>query len=199
MANHDPRVDAYIAKAAPFAQPVLEHIRAAVHANCAQIEEGIKLSMPFFSYKGSPLCMMAAFKQHCGFGFWLSEKVTGEAAEDGMGQFGKLTSVADLPSKKQFADFVRRAMALNEAGIRLKKPKAETKPAPSLRAALAVEFAKKKNAVARTHYDAFSPGKQREYVEWINEAKTDVTREKRIASALEWLAEGKSRHWKYQR
>jgi uncharacterized protein YdeI (YjbR/CyaY-like superfamily) len=197
MASHDPRIDAYIARAAPFARPILEHIRAEVHAACPHIEEGIKWSMPFFSYKTAPLCMMAAFKQHCGFGFWLSTQVVGETAEEGMGQFGKLTSVADLPRRKQFADFIRTAMALNDAGVKLKRPKTEPRPPPPLPEALATEFAKTANALARKNYQGLSPSMQREYVQWITEAKTDATRRKRIATTLEWLAEGKSRNWKY--
>jgi uncharacterized protein YdeI (YjbR/CyaY-like superfamily) len=199
MTHNDPRIDAYIAKAAPFAQPILEHVRAVIHATCPEVEEGIKWSMPFFSYKKSPLCMMAAFKQHCGFGFWLSRQVVGENAEEGMGQFGKLTSVADLPKKKQFVDFIRKAMALNEAGVKLKRPKAASKPPPLLPDVLATEFAKKKNITARAHYEAFSPSMQREYTDWIAEAKTDATRMKRVATALAWLAEGKSRNWKYEK
>ena len=199
MANNDPRIDAYIAKAAPFAQPILGHVRNVIHATCPEVEEGIKWGMPFFSYKKSPLCMMAAFKQHCGFGFWLSRQVVGETAEEGMGQFGKLMSVADLPKKKQFVDFIRKAMALNEAGIKLKTPKAAPKPPPLLPDVLATEFAKKKNITARTHYEAFSPSMQREYTDWIDEAKTDITRMKRVATALAWLAEGKSRNWKYEK
>jgi uncharacterized protein YdeI (YjbR/CyaY-like superfamily) len=199
MASHDPRIDAYIAKSAAFAQPILEHLRAVVHTACPDIEESLKWGMPFFVYDGSPLCMMSAFKQHCGFGFWLSKQVVGETAEDGMGQFGKLISIADLPPKKQLADFVRKAMALSNAGARLTRPKAAAKPAPPLPDALASEFAKKKNLAARNHYQAMTPGKQREYVEWIIEAKTDLTRQRRIASALEWLSDGKSRHWKYEK
>jgi uncharacterized protein YdeI (YjbR/CyaY-like superfamily) len=197
MADHDPRIDAYIADAPPFAQPILERLRTLVHSTCPDIEESIKWSKPFFSYQGSPLCMMAAFRQHCGFGFWLSKQVIGETAEDGMGQFGKLHCVVDLRPEKRFADFVRRAMALNDAGVKPKRTRPVGKPAPHVPDALAAEFAKQKHAAARATYEAFSPGKQREYVDWIDEAKTDATRHKRITAALEWLAEGKQRHWKY--
>jgi uncharacterized protein YdeI (YjbR/CyaY-like superfamily) len=199
MPNLDPRIDTYIAKSATFAQPILAHLRAVIHAACPGVEESLKWSMPFFSYNGSPLCMMAAFKQHCGFGFWLSRQVVGEAAEDGMGQFGKLLEVADLPSKKQLAVYFKKAMALNEAGVKLGRPKAAAKPVPALLSDVALLLAQKKHAVARKHYEAFSPGKQRDYVEWIGEAKTDATRQKRIATTLEWLAEGKSRNWKYEK
>jgi uncharacterized protein YdeI (YjbR/CyaY-like superfamily) len=154
--------------------------------------------MPFFSYKGAPMCMMAAFKQHCGFGFWLSKEVTGGCDEDGMGQFGKLASLQDLPPAKQLTAYLKKAMALNEAGVKKARPKAAAKPAPILPDDLAELLAQKKHAAARTSYEGFGPGAQREYVDWIAEAKTDATRQKRIATTLEWLAEGKKRNWKYE-
>jgi len=197
MPGHDPRVDAYIAKSAEFAQPILEHLRSVVHGACPEVEEGLKWSMPFFSYHGSSLCMMSAFKQHCGFGFWLGKQVIGETAEDGMGQFGKITSVKDLPSKKELVAHIKKAMALNEAGVKLAR-KPGTKPAPVLPDDLAALLAQKKHAAARKTYEGFGPGAQREYVDWITEARTDATRQKRIASTLEWLAEGKKRNWKYE-
>ncbi len=198
MANHDPRVDAYIAKSAEFARPILEHLRARVHAACPEVEEGIKWSMPFFSYKAAPMCMMAAFKQHCSFGFWLSKEVTGGSDEDGMGQFGKLATLKDLPSDRQLAAHLKKAMALNEAGVKKSRPKAAAKSAPTLPDDLAALLAQKKHAAARTAWASFPPGAQREYVDWIAEAKTDATRQKRLATTLEWLAEGKRRNWKYE-
>ena len=197
MSGHDPRVDAYIARSADFARPILDHLRAVVHASCPEVEESLKWSMPFFSYQGAPMCMMAAFKQHCGFGFWLSKQVVGTAADDGMGQFGKLASLRDLPPKRVLAGYVKKAMALNEAGVRLSRPKAAAKPSPTLPGDLAALLAQKKYAAARTTYQGFSPSAQREYVDWIGAAKTDATRQKRIATTLEWLAEGKPRNWKY--
>ncbi len=199
MANHDPRIDAYIAKSADFARPILEHLRATVHAACPEVEESLKWSMPFFSYNSAPICMMAAFKQHCGFGFWLSRQVVGSTAEDGMGQFGKLTSLKDLPTKKELAAYIRKAMALNDAGVKLARAKIDAKPPPILPDDLAALLAQKKHAAARKTYSGFGPGAQREYVDWIAEAKTDATRRKRIATTLEWLAEGKPRNWKYQK
>jgi uncharacterized protein YdeI (YjbR/CyaY-like superfamily) len=199
MSNHDPRIDAYIAKSAEFARPVLEHLRERVHAACPEVEEGIKWGMPFFSYKAAPMCMMAAFKQHCSFGFWLSKEVTGGSEEDGMGQFGKLASLKDLPPDKQLATFLKKAMALNEAGVKKARPKAAAKPAPTLPEDLATLLAQKKHAAARKTYEGFGPGAQREYVDWIVEAKTDATRQKRLATTLEWLAEGKKRNWKYEK
>lgn len=199
MANHDPRIDAYIARSADFARPILEHLRERVHATCPEVEEGIKWSMPFFSYKAAPMCMMAAFKQHCSFGFWLSKEVTGGSDEDGMGQFGKLASLKDLPPAKQLATYLKKAMALNEAGVKKARPKIAAKPAPALPGDLAAPLAQKKHAAARQTWESFGPGAQREYVEWISEAKTDATRQKRLATTLEWLAEGRKRNWKYEK
>jgi hypothetical protein len=153
--------------------------------------------MPFFSYKSAPMCMMAAFKQHCGFGFWLSRQVVGSTAEDGMGQFGKLTTPKDLPSKKELTAHVKKAMALNETGVKLARPKAARKPAPTLPDDFAALLAQKKHAAACKAYAGFSHSAQREYIDWISEAKTDATRLKRITTTLEWLAEGKPRNWKY--
>jgi uncharacterized protein YdeI (YjbR/CyaY-like superfamily) len=199
MANHDPRVDAYIAKSASFARPILEHLRALVHEACPTVDESLKWSMPFFSYKAAPMCMMAAFKQHCSFGFWLSKEVTGGSDEDGMGQFGKLASLKDLPPDRQLSAYLKKAMALNEAGVKKARPKAAAKPAQTLPDDLAALLAQKKHAAARKAWESFPPGAQREYVDWIAEAKTDATRQKRLATTLEWLAEGKRRNWKYEK
>ena len=198
MTDHDPRVDAYITRSAPFAQPILTYLRDVVHAGCPEVEEGLKWRMPFFSYRGSPLCMMAAFKQHCGFGFWLSRQVVGEAAEDGMGQFGKIGTLSDLPSKKALVAYINKAMALNEAGVKMSRSTPATL-APALPDDLATALKQKKHAAARKTYEGFAPGAQREYIDWIVEAKTDITRQKRLASTLEWLAAGKKRHWKYEK
>ena len=199
MAKRDPRIDAYIAKSAAFARPILEHLRHRIHAACPDVEESIKWGMPFFSYKAAPMCMMAAFKQHCSFGFWLSKEVIAGSNEDGMGQFGKLASLKDLPSDKQLASWLKKAMALNEAGVKKARPKAAAKPAPTLPDDLSALFAKRQHAAARKAWESFPPGAQREYLEWIGEAKTDATRQKRLATTLEWLAEGKRRHWKYEK
>ena len=199
MSNHDPRISAYIAKSAEFARPILEHLRECVHAACPEVEEGIKWSMPFFSYKAAPMCKMAAFKQHCSFGFWLSKEVTGGSDEDGMGQFGKLATLKDLPPDKQLATYLKKAMALNEAGVKKSRPKAAAKPAPALPDELAAALARKQHAAARKTWEGFGPGAQREYVDWITEAKTEATRQKRLATTLEWLAEGRKRNWKYEK
>lgn len=195
MVSRDPRIDAYIAKAPDFAQPILEHLRAVVHAAFPEVEESIKWSCPHFLHNGKLLCSMAAFKQHCSFHFWHGKDVVGETDQEGMGQFGKITSVKQLPNKKALTGYVRKAVALREAGATQRRAPAVRKPpleAPADFAALL-----KKHVAARKTFAAFSPSAQREYVDWITEAKTDATRQKRIATALEWLAEGKHRNWKY--
>lgn len=198
MSHHDPRVDAYIANSAEFAQPILLHLRALIHKACPEVREDIKWSAPCFSHHGAMLCMLAAFKQHCSLRFWLYRNVVGEGAkEDGMGQFGKLTSLRDLPIDKQLTAHIRKAMALAAAGVKLSRPKTAARPAPTLPHELAAQLARKKYTAARKTWDGFGPGAQREYAHWIAEAKTDATRQKRMATTLEWLAEGKKRNWKY--
>lgn len=192
-------VDAYIAKAAPFAQPILLRLRKLVHQGCPAVVEEIKWSMPHFTYKGM-FCGMAAFKRHAAFGFWKTGdlfdqelKKTGEA----MGQFGCIASLADLPTDAVLLDYIRRAAALKDAGIEPPRAKrAARKPLPvppDLAAGL------KKNARAQTVFKAFTPGKRREYIEWITEAKADATRQRRLSTALEWIAQGKARNWKYEK
>jgi hypothetical protein len=200
MGSRDPRVDAYIANAAPFARPVLTRIRSAVHKGCPDVQETMKWSFPHFDYKGM-LCGMAAFKEHCTFGFWKASLLTGagvpEKGTDAMGQFGRITSLDDLPSEKELVALVRQAARLNDEGVKvMRTPKA---PKPMPKAPPAFLKALRANTRAKGTYDAFSPSHRREYLEWITEAKTDATRDKRIASTIEWLAEGKSRNWKYDR
>lgn len=199
MPKKDPRIDAYIAKAAPFAKPILKYIREAVHAGCPAAEEKIKWGMPHFDYKG-PMCGMAAFKNHCSFGFWKSRLVTGnknaKTEDDAMGQFGRLASIKDLPNKKTFIGYVRKAKELNDAGIKAPWQSAKKKrpplPVPDYLAA-----ALKKNLKARKSFDGFSPSGRREYIEWITEAKRAETRNERLKTAIKWMAEGKARNWKY--
>ena len=202
MGHRDPRVDAYIAKAAPFAQPILEHVREVVHDACPDVEETIKWGMPSFMYGGGILCGMAAFKAHASFGFWkhalvVGEGAAGEAVERvGMGSFGKLVAVRDLPAKKQLVAYVKKAAALNAQGTKAAPArKAPARPAPVPTAEFAAALRKNKSAAAA--FKAFPPSHQREYVEWVAEAKREDTRERRIAQAVEWIAEGKHRNWKY--
>ena len=199
MGRKDQRVDAYIAKAQPFARPILTHIRKAVHAACPDVEETMKWSFPHFDYKGM-LCSMASFKAHCAFGFWkaslLRDGGIPARSAEAMGQFGRLTSVSELPSEKILAALVRKAASLNDEGV--KAPRRKPAPKKPIEAPDELVAALKKNRKALAAFDAFPPSHRREYVEWIVEAKTDETRQRRIATAIEWMAEGKSRNWKYE-
>ena len=194
----DPRIDTYIAKQPDFARPILAHVRAVVHEACPDVEETMKWSMPTFVYGGGILCGMAAFKQHASFGYWKHALVVGEGEpRDGMGSYGKLTSVKDLPPKKTLLAHIKRAMQLNLDNV--KSPaqrRAAPKPPPEAPADLVAAL--KKNAAARKSFEGFPPSAQRDYVEWIVEAKREETRAKRLAQAMEWMAEGKRRNWKYE-
>jgi uncharacterized protein YdeI (YjbR/CyaY-like superfamily) len=198
MGTLDPRVDAYIRKSAEFARPILARLREDVHACCPDVVETIKWGMPSFEYRGL-LCGLAAFKQHCTFGFWKHALVVGDdpKAEEAMGSFGRITSVADLPPRSAFRGYVRKAMRLNEQGVKAPREKArKRKPIPmhpALKRALAAD------RKAASTFKAFPPSHQREYLEWIAEAKQEGTRARRIAQAVEWLAEGKPRNWKYMK
>jgi hypothetical protein len=198
MGQKDKRVDAYIAKSAEFAQPLLKHLRAVVHEGCPEVVETIKWGMPSFEHKG-PMCGMAAFKAHATCGFWKHDLVVGgdPKALEAMGSFGRLQSLADLPSKSVLLRLVRKACKLNDDGVKSVRPKHSSKPAPKMHPALKAALAKDKRAAAT--FEAFPPSHKREYLEWIAEAKQEATRERRIAQAIEWMAEGKSRHWKYQK
>jgi uncharacterized protein YdeI (YjbR/CyaY-like superfamily) len=199
VATKDPRVDAYIAKAKPFAQPILTRIRQAVHAGCPDVVETIKWSVPAFEYKG-PMCGMAAFKAHCLMGFWkgaLVKSMPKDKVTQAGGGWGRFESVDDLPDMKLLVKMVKEAAALNDAGIKVPR---EVKPAkPPLKAPADMLAAIKKNKKAAAAWKAFSPSHQREYVEWITEAKADETRSRRLDQAVQWIAEGKGRNWKYER
>lgn len=192
-AGHDPRIDTYIATRADFAQPILIHLRARIHAASPDIKEAIKWGMPFFTYRDQNLCNMAAFKGHAAFGFW-HDKV-GERGGDAMGQFGRLTSMADLPNDAVIADLLAKAMALIDAG---EKPRIGTQPRVPLPIPDDLTAAIAANPAAASLWAAFTPGKVRDYVEWITEAKQPATRARRIAQAVEWIAQGKGRNWKYE-
>jgi hypothetical protein len=192
----DPRIDAYIAKQAGFARPILEHVRAVVHEACPDVEETMKWSMPTFVYGGGILCGMAAFKQHASFGYWKHALVVGEGEpREGMGSYGKLAALKDLPPKKTLLAHVRKAMQLNLDNVKSPARKSAPKPPPQAPGDLLAAL--EKNAKARKTFEGFPPGQQREYVDWIVEAKRPETREKRLAQAIEWMAEGKVRNWKY--
>jgi uncharacterized protein YdeI (YjbR/CyaY-like superfamily) len=197
MPSRDPRIDAYIEKSADFAKPILRHLRDVVHEACPDVEEKMKWSFPHFDYKGM-MCSMASFKEHCTFGFWKPELVLGDAAkEGGMGQFGRITSVKDLPAKKVLAGYVKKAMRLNDEGVKPKRAQKSKMKKRDIDVPQDLVAALKKNAKARATFEAFSPSHRREYLEWITEAKREETRARRIAQAVEWMAEGKRRNWKY--
>jgi uncharacterized protein YdeI (YjbR/CyaY-like superfamily) len=197
MPDKDPRIDAYIEKSADFAKPVLTHIRKIVHKASPKITETVKWGMPAFEYKGL-VCGMAAFKEHCTFGFWKHSLLDYDGFSDektAMGSFGRMTSKKDLPPDETLIKLVQQAVELNEKGVKVerKKPAAKEIAVPdNLAAAL------KKNKAAQKTFDNFPPSCRKEYVQWITEAKTDATREKRLATTIEWLSEGKRRNWKYE-
>ncbi|HET6362002.1 MAG TPA: YdeI/OmpD-associated family protein [Gemmatimonadota bacterium] len=195
MGTRNPRVDAYIEKSADFAQPILRHLREVVHSACPDVEETIKWGAPYFDYKG-PLCGMVAFKRHCAFVFWKDALVVENPSDEAMGQLGRIESLDDLPSKKTLTAWLKKAVKLNEQGV--KAPRSVKPPKPPVKVPADLKSALARNAKARAAFEAFSPSHRREYVEWIEEAKREETRRKRLATAIEWMAEGKPRHWKYQ-
>jgi uncharacterized protein YdeI (YjbR/CyaY-like superfamily) len=196
MPKKDPKVDAYIKKAKPFAQPILNHLRKVILSVSPEIVETTKWSTPAYEYKGI-LCSYAGFKEYATFGFWKHSQVV-PGAEEARWGFGKITSVKDLPPKGQIVKYIKRAMQLNEEGVKpewlAKRKKHKPLPVPpDLKKALAAD------ATARAQFDAFPPGQQREYIAWITEAKAAETRERRLLTAVEWIGEGKRRNWKYER
>lgn len=203
MGYKEPKVDLYILKAAEFARPILIHFRKLVHSACPDVEEKIKWGFPHFDYKGM-MSSMAAFKKHCAFTFWkaslMKDKslVKNAESESAMGHYGKIKSLKDLPSDKKIIAHIKEAMILNEKGIKLTHKKSE----PSKKGINIPDYflkQLKKNNKALTTFEAFSFSHKREYVEWIIEAKTEATINKRMKKAIEWLAEGKSRNWKYMK
>ncbi len=189
MTKRDARVDAYIAKSAEFAKPILHYLRDTAHEAVPEIEETMKWSTPFFEYKGT-LAMMAAFKEHIRFGFWKGSLVDQKAME-------RITSMKDLPPKKKLIAAFRKAAELNEQGVKVVKPPKSTKKPARTPADLAAAL--KKNRKAAAAFDEFSPSHKREYIEWITQAKSDETRKRRVDQALEWIADGKPRNWKYMK
>lgn len=200
--NTDPRIDAYIGKTAGFAKPILTHLRKMVREACPEAEETMKWSMPSFVYRGKILCGMAAFKKHCAFWFWhrgMSAVLgaDGRKSDAAMGSFGRLNSLDDLPSDKKMVLYIRKAAALNESDAPA-RPRPAKRPAPPLAVPEDLAAGLKKNKAAAATFEKFSPGNRKEYIDWIAEAKRNETRQKRLATTLEWLAEGKSRNWKYE-
>jgi uncharacterized protein YdeI (YjbR/CyaY-like superfamily) len=201
MGKKDARVDAYIDKAQPFAKPILNHLRELVHKACPEAEETIKWSFACFDYKGA-FCSMAAFKEHCSFGFWKAalmkdaNKLKNNQAT-AMGHLGKIKSLTDLPPDKIILDYIKEAKKLNDENIKLpprKKTVAQELVVPDY-----FTKALSKNKKALQGFEKFPPSHKKEYLQWITEAKTEETRNKRMTTAIEWIAEGKGRNWKYER
>jgi uncharacterized protein YdeI (YjbR/CyaY-like superfamily) len=193
----DPRIDAYIASKGDFARPILDKVRERVHSVAPEAEEAMKWGAPGFTINGKILLMMAAFKAHAALNFWRGQELRGdEAKADAMGQFGKLTSVTDLPPDAELDRLIREAAELAKTAPAPRKAKHQPKSAPEMHP----DFARALSAAprAKAALEGFPPSAQRDYLEWISEAKQGATREKRIATAIEWLSEGKRRHWKYQ-
>jgi uncharacterized protein YdeI (YjbR/CyaY-like superfamily) len=203
----NPEVDGHIAKAQPFAQPILQHLRELVHEGCPEIEETVKWGRPFFEYRGEILCNMSAFKRHCRFGFWGKEiggvlRAAGVGIENAADSLGRITSLEELPSDKRMLDWIRQAAAFVDSGQHTSPIVARRRvvKAPKPPLAIPAKFAAaiRRNKKAATMFSGFSPTCKREYVEWVADAKRAETRDKRIATAVEWIAEGKQRNWKYQ-
>ena len=202
MEQYDSRVGAYIDKSADFAKPILIHLRDLVHRASSEIKETMKWSSPFFDYDG-PVCQMAAFNKHCAFGFWKAallndtHQILNQEA-DTAGSLGRITSIADLPADEILIQYIQQALLLNKEGIkapsRPKTPldKSELNVPPYLTAAL------HQDARAQEQFEKFSPSQKKEYITWLEEAKTEDTRLKRLNTAIEWISEGKIRHWKYK-
>jgi len=195
MGKKDPRVDAYIAKAPEFAQPILAMVRETAHAAVPDVEETIKWGAPFFGYKGV-LCGMASFKHYAAMHFWKEKLIFGKDVKRLNMELGRLTNPSDLPSRSVLIGYMKKAAALNDAGVKIERVR---KPAKPVRVPPALVAALKKNAKARAAFDAFPPSHKREYVEWIADAKTEETRSRRLTQAIAWIAGGKSRNWKYEK
>ena len=203
MEKKDDRIDVYISKAEAFARPILRHVRKLVHTACPEVVEVIKWGFPHFEYKGL-LCSMAAFKEHCSFGFWKAslmtdtEKALSRMGKTAMGNFGRLRSMTDLPSDKILVKYIKEAVRLNEDGA-----KTSVKRIPTQRKPLTIPNyltkALSKNAKASAAFSGFNYSNRKEYVEWLTEAKTEETREKRLSTAIDWMSKGRIRNWKYAR
>jgi uncharacterized protein YdeI (YjbR/CyaY-like superfamily) len=204
METFDKRVDAYIEKSADFAKPILNHLRDLIHKASPEIKETIKWSFPHFDYKGT-VCSMASFKQHCAFGFWKSsllpdpENLLKAEVQSAMGQFGRITSMEDLPGEEVMIAYIRNAVLLNETGVKVTPNRKATVSLADLVVPDYFLEALSKNPLAQSAFQGFSNSHKKEYLDWFAEAKTEETRQKRIATALLWLSEGKSRNWKYKK
>jgi uncharacterized protein YdeI (YjbR/CyaY-like superfamily) len=203
MKKTDPRIDAYIASSADFARPILRHLRKLIHKACPSVEETMKWSSPHFMHHGI-LCGMAAFKHHCAINFWKGRLLFGDSRPEGprtpdaMGQFGRITSLQDLPKDETFIKYARAAAKLNETGVGTRRASRSRRPA-ELPVPEDLQLAMKTNPNALSTFEKFSPSHRKEYIEWITEAKREVTRKRRLATTIEWLAAGKRHNWRYEK
>lgn len=200
MGTRNRKVDAYIAKSADWSRPILSTLRDRMHETCPDVEEDIKWGRPSFMYHGKILAGMSAFKEHCALYYWNGGQIVTERAGETTGptsQFGRLKTVKDIPAKKVIAGYTKKAMELIDAGVTPARAPAKKKP-PVVPPDYFIA-ALKKNKKAHATFEAFPPSHRREYVDWITDAKGEDTRARRIAQAIEWLAEGKPRNWKYMR
>lgn len=198
----DERIDAYIEKSAEFAKPILTHLRNLIHDACPEIEETMKWSMPFFDYKGT-VSNMAAFKQHCSFGFWKASLMNDphkimDKINESHGQLGQIKSLEDLPSDEILIAYIKEAVRLNEEGVKV-AAKSKTTEKKELIIPEYFVSALERTSTASENFETFSYSKKKDYVEWLTEAKTEDTRNKRLTTAIEWISEGKARNWKYER
>jgi uncharacterized protein YdeI (YjbR/CyaY-like superfamily) len=200
MGKRDKRVETYIAKSAPFARPVLNHLREIVHQGCPDAEETIKWGMPFFEYKDEILCNMASFKKHCSFGFWKAsilsdpDHILELVGKTSMGSLGQLSDLSDLPPDRILIKYIKAAAKLNKEGVKVGQ-KSTVKKELEVPEYFAKAIARNKSALKT--FNSFSNTNRKEYVEWVTGAKTEETRSKRLDTAIEWMAEGKIRNWKY--
>ncbi len=204
MSDKIQAIDDYISKSSAFAQPILKHFRELVHKACPGVEEKMKWSFPHYDYKNEMMCSMAAFKQHCAISFWKAalmkdgKLIENARSEEAMGHMGKIKSLKDLPADKIITGYIKEAMKLNDDGVKL-----PSRPVAAVKKEIEVPGyfldALQKNKKALKVFDAFAYSHKKEYLQWITEAKTEDTRNKRMATAIEWIAEGKGRNWKYQK
>ena len=203
MGRFNPAVSEYILNAEAFAQPMLIELRAIVHSFCPEVEETLKWSMPHFVYRGENLCNMASFTQHCAFGFWLAAMMRDEYGifqrreQGGMGDLGKMRTMEDIPGPEKLGPYVLQAMQLIEGGVKL--PRTAAQPQKALVIPDLLKDALSKEPAAQKTFDGFTDSCKREYVNWINEAKTEATRIRRLETTIENLLEGKTRDWKYKK
>lgn len=201
MHNIDPRVDKYIDDSQEFAKPILLYLRQLVHRACPEAKETMKWSFPHFIYKDANLCSFASFKEHCAFGFWLGDKINDpynvieKVGNTAMGHFGKIKNLSDLPSEEIMLDLISRAMILNEMGVKAEKQVKKNSKVLQAPDYLIEELSKSENAL--NNFNSFSQSCKNEYIEWLEDAKTEKTRQKRLENAVDWISEGKRKDWKY--